>query len=257
MEKFEAHINWNSEEIEDMLKFLLELQWDSVCIVAKKDELKEMLSELKNLKENFKDLEIFSGIVIHENIRANSRRYLDKVDFIFVDPTKSENPEKVVREASKSWEVDILSRVECYPKRDFMKQRNSGIDAIIAKLLAEKKIGLEFNFSNILNTSGKKRALLLGRMKQNVRLARKYKMLSIITSGASNRWEIRNPHDLVSFGRVLRMTDQEAKEAVFKNPVEILEKIKRRNDPNILLQGLEVVKWGSEKPRKKRKYGWY
>jgi ribonuclease P/MRP protein subunit RPP1 len=141
-------------------------------------------------------------------------------------------------------------------EKDFMHQANSGIDYVIARACVEKNIAIEFNFSNILDASGRKRAEMLARMAQNVRICRQTNCDMIITSGAKDMYGMRAPMDLIAFGTVIGMTLEEAKAAVSANPAKVLKRSEDRRNPDIILKGLKVKKWGS-KPKEKKIYGWY
>jgi len=160
------------------------------------------------------------------------------------------------RLASDCWEVDIIGSPEAHDEKDFMHQMNSGIDLVIARACAEKGIAIEFCFANVLNSFGRRRAQIMARMMQNVKLCRLAGCSMVISSGARDKWAARAPRDLMAFGVLIGMTLTEAREAISGNPSRILERSRARNDPNVILKGLEVKKWGSEK-KEKKKYGWY
>jgi len=138
-----------------------------------------------------------------------------------------------------------------------MDQKNSGIDHIIAKLLTDHKTALEINFSGILNSYGVIRAQMMGRMSQNIKLARKYNCLSILASSARDVYGMRSSRELVSIGKALGMTEQEARDSVSKNPEKIIQKSLDRKNPNVITTGLEVICWGEQKPREKKMFGRY
>lgn len=160
------------------------------------------------------------------------------------------------RLASDCWEVDMIGSPERHNERDFMHQMNSGIDYVIARACAEKGIAIEFRFANVLGSRGRKRAQVLARMAQNVRICRKAGCDMVITSGSRDNHGLRAPRDLIAFGIVIGMSLKEAKAAVSENPGRILKRSGDRKNPDIILKGLEVKKWAS-KPKAKKTYGWY
>jgi ribonuclease P/MRP protein subunit RPP1 len=109
----------------------------------------------------------------------------------------------VNRKAVENKKVDILLSPEKNDKRDFMFSRNSGLNQVLCKLAAKNNVAISFNFSDVLNCSGKERARLLGRMRQNVRLCKKYKVKMIFSSFAKNKYELRSSEFLKVFERVL------------------------------------------------------
>jgi len=190
-------------------------------------------------------------VICSKNIQQEVRRIRAKADVIIAMGDEALN-----RMASECWEVDIIGSPEIHNGRDFMHQANSGIDRVIALACAERGIAVELNFSNILGSHGRKRAQILSRMAQNVRICRDCGCDMVITSGSRDKYGLRVPRDLMAFGILLGMTTEEARAAVSTNPQKILKRTEDRNNPDIILKGLEVKKWGSQKKQKKI-YGWY
>ncbi len=114
--------------------------------------------------------------------------------------------------------IDIIYALEELEKKDKIHYRLSGINHVLSRLLHEKKITVGFSFSSILNAHGIKRGMLLGRMKQNVHLCRKYKVQAAIASFAESPYQMRSPKDLISFGAILGMTPEEAKNSLAAKP---------------------------------------
>lgn len=120
--------------------------------------------------------------------------------------------------------VDILVDAENISQGDHLHFRKSGLDQVICPLMKKNNIALAFSFSSVLNS--KRRSQLLGRMIQNVKLCRKYKVKMILASFAKDKWEQRAEPELHAFGKVIGMTDVEVKEATSFVP-KILEKKKK------------------------------
>jgi len=113
--------------------------------------------------------------------------------------------------------IDILVNPEKGIERDFLHSRNSGLNQVLCRLAKQNKSVIGFSFSAFLNCEGEVRAMLLGRMMQNVRLCRKYKVKIILGSFAKNEFELRNRDALLHFGIFLGMKPEEAKRALEKN----------------------------------------
>lgn len=99
-------------------------------------------------------------------------------------------------------------------KKDFMHQRGSGFNQVMAKLAKQNNVKLGFSFSTLLSASPIQRAKIIGRIKQNIVLARKYKVDTVIASFTTNPLEMRSPKDLAAFFTVLGMHPKEAKESL-------------------------------------------
>ena len=88
-------------------------------------------------------------------------------------------------------------------KKDFMKQRNSGLNQVLAKIAKKKNIIVGINFDEILSSSGKRKAEIFARIKQNIKLCNKNKLkMKFIFLNKKNNRDI---HDLKSLGLVLGM----------------------------------------------------
>lgn len=253
---YDLHVS--AKDFEEKIKIAEHLGWSGICLVKEfNSNSKSFSEEIKILKEKVK-IEIFVGAKIStkipKEVQKKSRAALEYADIILVDG----GDENINRAASECWEVDILCHPEKTSDRDFMDQKNSGIDHIMAKFMAERSIALEINFSKILDSYGMLRSQIMGRIGQNIQLAKKYKVPIIITSGSEGKWSLRSPRELEAVGLSLGMTKESAKKAIEENPLKIIKKSEDRKNPNVIMKGLEVVDWGNSKPReKKRMFGWY
>lgn len=111
------------------------------------------------------------------------------------------------RLALSSKYVDVLLDPHIGQRKDFMHQRNSGLNHILCALAKQYNVSVGFSFSAILESNN--RSALLGRIMQNIRLCRKYKVQIVIGSFAKNKWQVRNEKDLQAFFKVLGMTGKE------------------------------------------------
>lgn len=189
-----------------------------------------------------------------DSVQKMARNALEKADIVMV----AGGDEEINRAASECWEVDVLCHPERVPGKDPLDQKNSGLDDVMARFMAERGIAVEICLSELLSCYGVVRAQVMGRMRQNVRLARKYKTPIIITSGAMDRFGMRAPQDLYSLGIALGMDPGLAKKAVSDYPAMLIKKSVDRRNSGVLLAGLEVVSWGTSKGKQNKKmFGWY
>ena len=108
--------------------------------------------------------------------------------------------------------VDVLLSPEYGIKKDSLHFRNSGLNQVLCTIAHKNNIAIGFSFSDILNSS--QRSLVLGRMMQNVRLCRKFKVSMLIASFASNEYEFRSHDSLRAFGLVIGMSPDEVNKAL-------------------------------------------
>ena len=84
-------------------------------------------------------------------------------------------------------------------RKDFQKQRNSGLDSVMAKLSKKENVTIGINLDEILNSKGKQKAEILARVKQNIELCKKNKLKMNFLG------QKRDSYDLKSLGLVLGM----------------------------------------------------
>lgn len=104
--------------------------------------------------------------------------------------------------------IDLAYGFEEQERSDFMHHRNSGLNHILCNILKDKNIMVGFDHSLILNNPHKAH-VYLGRMKQNVKLCRKYAIPMVVLSLAKKKHHLKTPDMLDSFARVIGMNEQE------------------------------------------------
>jgi RNase P/RNase MRP subunit p30 len=86
-------------------------------------------------------------------------------------------------------------------RRDYQKQRNSGFNEVLAKIVKEKNISLGIYLDEILKSNKYEKSKILARIKQNIFLCNKNKIKIVFVFEK----EKRNLYDLKSLGLVLGM----------------------------------------------------
>ena len=100
----------------------------------------------------------------------------------------------------------VVYGLELSKRSDFIYNRNSGLNQVLCKLANKNNVTVGFSFSEILNSDRFLRARIIGRMMQNIRLCRKYKVKTFFGSFAAKPYGLRSEHELRSFARVLGST---------------------------------------------------
>lgn len=106
----------------------------------------------------------------------------------------SRNPSKSLVEHKKTY---IFYDFEAQDRNDFLHHRNSGLNQVLCQEIKEKGKMIGFSFSLLLNAQ--KKGVILGRMQQNVRFAKKYKLNTVVTSFAKKPFEMRSKYELEAF----------------------------------------------------------
>ena len=159
----------NEKEFIEMAK---RLGYSGICFVYNNPKKIEIKSNLK----------IISGTICKNKIK--------KSDLILLES----NNRTLIKK-----KPDAVFNIE--GSRDFIHQRDSGLDHVICKEMHKFGVNYAISFSNILNSDDKER--LIGRIMQNIMLCNKYKVEVLIASFAKHAYEMRNIQDLISFARTL------------------------------------------------------
>ena len=231
---------------------LSRLGWGSACFAREFSDagsFKKFAEEVRGMKS---EIASYAAAIITSGVSENARKALEHADLIIVEARTEED----FRQASESYDVDIILGAEKYIERDMMDFRASGLDHVMMKFMGERKTAYGVKFSDILNSYGARRIQLLGRIRQNIQMAMKYKVPVVAVSGASSEYELKTPQELESFLLFLS-TEEAAKKSVADNPLKLLSKAEDRKNPDIVTSGVKVVDWGSQQKKQKRKFGWY
>lgn len=114
----------------------------------------------------------------------------------------SSNSDELNRKILEKEQIDILLLNQAQ-RKDTQKQRNSGLNQVLAKIAKKKNIIIGINLDEIIDSGQKNKAEILSRIKQNIKLCNKNKMnMKFITLKKENQ---RNAYDLKSLGLILGM----------------------------------------------------
>jgi len=108
------------------------------------------------------------------------------------------NDDELNRKILEKEKIDILL-INQKGRKDYQKQRNSGLDSVMAREAKKKDIIIGINLNEILDSSGKEKAQILARIAQNIKMCNKYKVkMTFLPKSKDN-------HDLKNLGLVLGM----------------------------------------------------
>jgi RNase P/RNase MRP subunit p30 len=156
----------------------------------------ELLSEPKSFKAG-------AGLIVRAaKIKEVSlaRKIAKNASFIVADSTD----EKTIRYIMEQSWIQFFTNIETSTGRDHTHYRRSNFNQVLANLAKNTGKTYVVDFSNILKVTGRKRAILLGRIMQNIRICDKFKVPVAIATFAINKHELRNPEDLKAFLRALK-----------------------------------------------------
>lgn len=170
------------------------------ALLARAEELGSELTFLYEAKTK-KDLPKGSGVLIRAEKISDLKRAgkFPSKTLVIVEATDVE----IIRLACSNKSVDAVTHLASSTGRDHTHYRRGNINQVTAKEARENKVGYIVDFSRILNLEGRSRELLIGRIKQNAKVFKKYKVPVSVASFARNEYELRSAKDLAGFGRVL------------------------------------------------------
>ena len=183
----------------------------------------------------------------------------EKADCFFID-ARSKNIRKEVQQAHRKFGLvvalgnastgrnreilesspDILLSPHFAAGKDFMKARNAGLDSASCKIAAKNKIAVGIDFNEILHAGEREREVLIGRIMQNIKLCRKYKVKMLLASFASSVLEMRSAFDLQALAQAIGMTPKEAQDSL-QEAGKLLKKNEEKKSQGYVSEGIRVV----------------
>lgn len=145
---------------------------------------------LKADKKNIQKMASGKNLVLFESDRENDRWVIEK-----------NNP-------------SIIFGFEDEKAKDFIHHRNSGLNQVLCKMMSAKGIKYGLPLSSLLESKDNYRAQIIGRVKQNIKLCRKYKIKMKSFSFAKDPYQMRSPKDVASLLCLLGMQQKEAKDSL-------------------------------------------
>lgn len=163
------------------------------------------------IRDEYIEKKLGISVVKVDHLETKDKRLLNK---LVENKVILGGDEKVNRAAVESKAGLILLHPERHSGSDSFNQRQSGLNSALCRLARKNNVVVGFSFSYVLNSTGKERAKIIGRMMQNVRLCRKYKVDMVLGNFATSAWQLRSYDCLKSFGYVIGMNGLEVKNAL-------------------------------------------
>ncbi|MCD4771159.1 hypothetical protein K8R30_01950 [archaeon] len=118
------------------------------------------------------------------------------------------------RRAIESLKIDYLVSPEGSKKLDNLKQRDSGLNHVVAKIAKEKEILIVVDFGGISRLERKERAKRIARVAQNVKICRKVGCGIRIASFGERRKDVFDELGRKAFGVTIGMSSSEIRDCV-------------------------------------------
>ena len=171
---------------------------------------------------------VFTGVEIHAQsvveLKRKIKRYWGNVALVAVHG----GDDKINRAAVENPKVDILAH-PCGEKGE------SGLNHVLVRYAADNGVAIDFNMNALIRSRRGDRARVIGKMRDNLKLVRKYNAPMILTSHAHSIYDLRAPRELIALATLFGMTKEEATSALCDIPVGLLEKRwKKERDVEVL-----------------------
>lgn len=196
-----------SENEEKFIGLAPKLGYSGLCFIYQYDKnIIKYEEKIKKLQKKTK-LNISYGFIV-------SLRDINKIkktkNLVFI---KGSDKNRFVVEQKRA---DVLFSLEEQNREDFMHHRASGLNHVLCGLASKNKVVIGFSF-NMLLKNKKKLYVILGRLIQNRRLCRKYKIKTLIGSFAEKPFEMRNVKDIMGLFVMIGMYEDDIKKSLTSN----------------------------------------
>ncbi len=149
------------------------------------------------------------------------------------------NTKGVAIQAAKDRRVDLLLFSIDDPKKHFFS-------ISVAKLASEKNSALEINLAPLLYLEGAPRIRLMKILRRDALIAGKFGVPIVLSSGCNTPHLLRKPEDYAFLAYLIGLDLYLAKEALSTNPMNIIERNRKKLSPNYVCPGVYVVKRGKD-----------
>lgn len=160
------------------------------------------ISKIEDFNSFNKEQEFYDACLIREKNLGLLRKFIDKAKNYFTHVLVLGVSDEVNRAALEHKKVFALVAPEYQRTYDFLYQRNSGLNHVLCKIAKKNNKPIVFRFSDVQGREEQK-ALVLGRMAQNLRLCKKYSIDYIFANFSSDPEKILNFKQLKIFERIL------------------------------------------------------
>lgn len=134
-------------------------------------------------------------IIINEPTFEKARLAIKKANKPIIFTSNDDDLNRKILEKEK---INILL-ISLKGRKDWQKQRNSGLDNVMAKEAGEKNIIIGINLDELINAKEKDKVEILARIRQNIELCKKYKVKMVFIG------KNKDIYDIKALGSVLGM----------------------------------------------------
>lgn len=181
-----------------------------------KEKIKTQLNKINVLKEKLNN-KLFAIQIKLDNFDNSNISFINnlKKDFHLVIGLGGLNKEN--RFFLEQTQIDFLQDPQnsyLKPKIDYIHHFNSGINQVLGKFAKDKNIGFLFSLNFTNNSNRYLIAKEIGRINQNISVARKYNLPILITFLITNENQIKNKIQLNGIFSLFNISTEQKKESL-------------------------------------------
>jgi ribonuclease P/MRP protein subunit RPP1 len=221
----------DSESVRAMLELAARLEFKEIGLVRGEIHSRNLKSMASGM-----GLDLVSRVDLaprNTNELTAALRRLRRRFMIVAVECRSKN---VARQAAKDHRVDILN----FPSSVSARSRNR-FDRQEASLASDANCAYEINASDLLQPDQVSRAKLLSLMRGEVDNAKRFDVPIVVSSGALNAMQMRDPRGLAAILTILDMNEEEGLESVSKTPMRIVTANREKLEPGFVAPGVRRV----------------
>jgi RNase P/RNase MRP subunit p30 len=178
---------------------------DGILIGSSEKEARRIIASLKDRRKAEGGKPFLIAIVGGDD--AFNRRVIETLKIDYLVSPEAERPK--VAGVSGCRGVGVSDELKTKRKRDTLKQRDSGLNHVVARMAGEKGVGIVVDFGDIARLKGKEKAGRIARAMQNVKVCRKVGCSLKIASFGKSKKGVVDVKGRESFGFGLGMSSKE------------------------------------------------
>jgi len=222
------------DQVEGMVRKASELGYGLVGIPLPPNVTRDKVDQLQRICSNAKIDFVTRGDLTPKTpgeLLQDLRRFRRRFEIISVTCTSR----RVARQAAKDRRVDLL----LFPATDLHKRF---FDHAEAELASKALSCLEIEMAPLLSLSGFSRIRLLSRLQREVAIAKRFNVPVAISSGVTNEYLMRGPHEYAVLATLFDMPTPHALRALSEDPLAIVKRNRKKLSPDYVAPGIRVVR---------------
>ncbi|MCS7386414.1 MAG: hypothetical protein NDF55_06730 [archaeon GB-1867-005] len=196
-----------------------------------------LLQDVRSIFESYGvDLIARADIVEHSPrlLKRALRKLRRKVEVIAVYCVNV----NVARLAARDRRVDLL----IFSSKSW---RENFFDKSEAALALSGESALEVNLIDLIKAkSSSERIQAIRILSENLKIAKRFKVPVIFSSGATSIYEMRAPRELAALATLLGLTEFEARESLSRIPLELIRRNREKLSESYIMPGVRLIKKG-------------